>query len=137
MRPGINKRSRSKFMRETSLEFFSKQNLEQYITYEGDVAYRGEEEKFIAEGSLQPMDKGISKKILEEGIKAQDVKVFMTHVAIKTVNQFSMKQADYTFIDGIEYVAFNEADWNLLKGSQIAHYSIILVRRDKIPNGSF
>lgn len=91
---------------------------------------------FDAQGNLQPYRMGDSQQTLPEGLKAEDVLIFRTQTAINTVNQFSFETADTTTIDGLEYIALNSANWNRFPSLSLNHYEVMLIRKDKAPNGS-
>jgi len=84
--------------------------------------------------SIQPYRKGEHQVVMPEGVMSKDTLVFYTQNQVKTVNQFTFKEAD-RYIEGLlTYVAFDVANWgrHLIR---TAHYQVLFVREDKLPNG--
>ena len=86
--------------------------------------------------SIQPFKRGTSQDILPEGIKASDALWVWTVTALNTVNQFNATTADTTDIDGREYTAFDVENWSRHPSLSLNHYKVLMVRSDKVRNGS-
>lgn len=78
------------------------------------------------QGNLQPIV-GRDMKLLPEGFKATDVRVFYTQTKLKTVDDVGKTWADYILVDGRRYQAQTVEPWY---GIYNSHYKIIMVREE-------
>lgn len=86
--------------------------------------------------SIQPYSTAKQERmILPSGFISKDAQVIFTKTQLKTVDQFSVSEADRTFIDGLEYVAMSVKDWSRLN-IRSAHYEVLFVRREQNPGGT-
>lgn len=86
-------------------------------------------------GNLQPYRNGTGQVVLPDGITQNDAIVYYTTTKLSSADQFTNTSADYTEIDGLEYQVFFAENWTRTNLS-LAHYKVILIRRDKLPEGT-
>lgn len=90
---------------------------------------------FPIQCNIQPFRSGDTQVVLPEGITVNDALIIYTASLVQTSDQFSGTKADETLIDGKSYVAFNIENWTRNSGFRQAHYKVLFVRKDKLPNG--
>lgn len=84
----------------------------------------------IAQGSLQPF-RGRTREYQENGLRQSDLKVFYTPTLLRSVNEYTMQEADEVTLDGITYIVVSTENWRI-PGSSIGHYRVLLGQKDKL-----
>jgi hypothetical protein len=85
--------------------------------------------------NIQPLGTAKEQRlILPTGFISQAAQVVLTKTPLRTVDQFSVEEADKTTIDGRKYVAMTVENWSR-SGTKAAHYQVLFTRRDQDPKG--
>lgn len=86
--------------------------------------------------SIQPFGTAKEHRIVAPaGFTARDAQVVFTKTKLKTVDQFSVAEADRATIDNHEYIAKTVENWSR-HNIRSSHYQVLFVRRDLSPNGT-
>lgn len=103
--------------------------------YQGGKWFESVDGSFDIRCSIQPFRLGNTQTVLPEGVTANDAVFVFTQTEIRTVNQFSLTEADTTEIDSREYVAFNVENWSRHSGLTPNHFKVVFIRKDKLTKG--
>ena len=86
-------------------------NDELLIDSSGQEVSNTSTRNITAWGSLQPFSKMNNRKLLPEGAREEDYKVFYTKVELRTVDEAGAEESDVTTYKGKDYRVIRMGDW--------------------------
>ena len=81
-------------------------------------------------GGLQPFRQGKTTVDTPNGVTAKDMRLFYTKTKLRTIDEYTLEEADRTTIDAIPYRVWHIESWQL--GLPASHYKTYLIREDKM-----